>query len=670
MQIGLIKNTALEEKPLLVDVRFTHSLCIGQTGSGKTSSFIYPNLAHRLSLGHAILFFDIKGNEHKAIKKLAKDAGRLADVIEIGKPWGKNINILTDFNSRTFSTLLKKIIKMPLDGGSNSYFYNAAFSLGMSIFEIIKACSIISQEIHELKIEQTFAKNDYTVFTINDIYKASFHIDALYDFLQDRKRFAAEVFALLQANTQLYLDPDKQDLFQNIAINYSLLQNLLGELKKYDVPEKERSQVGKFEPSLLAVISTLSEGFGFMVSPSGSYISEKKNPIDIVECLQDAKIIIINVRVIPDSILELLLEHMFEKMIDLNLLCEEKRHPTSIFIDEAQRLVNKDIPLDILRSSKVDVIMAVQSELQLMSKFQSETDWQQISVNISEKYAFRSAFLGGSHLISFYAETGNLQTFEYVKEFSTVKRLAQPVFLTKDDLEAAEMEYQHKVLQLDELKENEIYQYDVTHFESEREIIVFDTKTKRKHHKKLFTQMQKEHVYSMFKEHIPLNPDELYKEIKDTQLPSKRTFNKICKKLSLKTVHQYKNSYAHLCLSYAILCNELLNGYENFWNIVFEEESEAVQSWLLELLQKASADVTFNLLINEKDDENEEEDYVDENTIEVVSMTSSVIKAALVEKLEGFGLQIYEDNNGLIFIFLTKYLLDKKQLFEDNGFSF
>ena len=43
-KVGLIKDTVVKEEIPLVDVKFTHALCIGQTGSGKTTSFIYPNI--------------------------------------------------------------------------------------------------------------------------------------------------------------------------------------------------------------------------------------------------------------------------------------------------------------------------------------------------------------------------------------------------------------------------------------------------------------------------------------------------------------------------------------------------------------------------------------------------------------------------------------------------
>ena len=655
MQAGLIKKAKLEEKSLLVDVKFTHSLCIGQTGSGKTSSFIYPNLVRRLQLGHGILFFDIKGNEHKAIKKLAKDAGRLDDVIEIGKPWGKNINIVTSFNSRTFGALLKKIIKIPEDGGQNSFFYNAAFSLGMSIFQIIKTSAIISQEITEIGANRFPIASDFTRFTLNDVYKACVSIDAIYNFLQIRKDFAQEVFEFLKINAYLYRDSKKQDLYENIAVNYSALESLLKDLEKYDVPPKERSSSSKFENALLSVVSTLSEGFGFMISPAGSYISEIENPIDIVERLQEAKVIIINVRVIPDGVLELMLENIFEKMIDLNLLSEEKRHPTSVFIDEAQRLINKNIPLDVLRSSKVDVVMAVQSEIQLISKFQSEADWQQISANISQKYAFRSAFFGGSHLVSFYADTGNLNTFEYVKEYSSITQLAQPIFLAKDDLEAVELEYQHKVLQLGELKKHEFYQYDVTHFESEREIIVYNAKTKKKHYQKLLTPMQKGNVFLMLKEYIPMNPDQLREEMKYQKSPSKPLLKKICDELDIKTLYAYKKFFQFHYDNYEDLCNSIIKKGANIWDeLVFRGTD--------------SSTLLLDIFEEEKDDEKSVETMIVKDILlEVVSINSAAIKSKIAQTLKDYDLMVYEEPNGELFIFANQdFIDDTKDFFEGD----
>jgi len=205
----------------------------------------------------------------------------------------------------------------------------------------------------------------------------------------------------------------------------------------------------------------------------------------------------------------LMLDQVFEQMIDLNLQNEEDKKPISIFIDEAQRLINRDIPLDILRSSKVDVLMAVQSEIQLISKFGSREDWQQISVNIAQKFAFKSAYFGGDHLLSFYVETALLETFEYAKEHDPKKFRAIPLFLNKEDYNSVEHDYQHNILKLKDIQQDEILFYDVTHFENEREIILINTKTSRKKYKKIFTEFQDRLILSEIKQYIKQPLEEL-----------------------------------------------------------------------------------------------------------------------------------------------------------------
>jgi hypothetical protein len=487
-------------------VNFTHSLCIGQTGSGKTTSFIYPNMKHRMNIGHGILFFDIKGSEHLALKKLAKDGNRLNDVIEIGKPWGSNINVIESLNNRTFLTLLENLVGDPSKGGSNTYFYNEAISLGSSIFHVLKLKAILSKEMDEIKLKDTAASQ--TSFTLADIYSIVYSIDTLYDFIQRIKKYEEIFHNFIIQNTEHY-NSDKSELYKNIVLNYTNLKVALKYFMKYDVQKDDRNDSSKFESSLLSVLSTLSSGFGFMATSSAKYISEKMNPLDIVESLQEGKIIIINVRVIPDVILELILEQIFEQMIDLNLQSEEDKKPISVFIDEAQRLINKDIPLDVLRSSKVDVLMAVQSEIQLISKFGSREDWQQISVNIAQKFAFKSAYFGGDHLLSFYVETALLETFEYAKEHDPKKFRAIPLFLNKEDFNSVEHDYQHNSLKLKDIQQDEILFYDVVHFENEREIILINTKTSRKKYKKIFTEFQDKLIFGEIKQYIKQPIEEL-----------------------------------------------------------------------------------------------------------------------------------------------------------------
>lgn len=505
-KVGLIKDTKIPEAVPWVDVKFTHALCIGQTGSGKTTSFVYPNLSRRLEIGHGVLFFDIKGSEHLAVKKLADDVGRLGDVVEIGKPWGAGINIMESFNNRTFHQLLISLVGDPAEGGSNTYFYNEALTLGAYIYQALRLKYILDKELSELDVFHT-KKMEY--FTLEEFFNIINSYEALYDFIQDMKSYSLELEDKIVSEAHHYNEEKTQELYKNIVLNSIYLRNTLNYFQKYDVQEANRNDKGSFDTSLYSVLSTLSGGFGFMAMPSARYLSQKENPLDVVEALQDSKIVIINVRVIPDVILELMLEQIFEKLIDLNLQSDEEKNPISIFIDEAQRLINKDIPLDVLRSSKVDVLMAVQSELQLVSKFKTREDWLQISVNIAQKFAFRSSYFGGEHLLSFYVDTATLETFEYAKEYDTKKYRAKPLFLNKKDLDKVEYRYQHKILKLKELKRDEILFYDVTHFENEREVVIVNLKTKKRKHKKLLSEYQNKLIFDEIKNYIKQPIEEL-----------------------------------------------------------------------------------------------------------------------------------------------------------------
>jgi hypothetical protein len=541
--VGLIQDEQIFEEMPLVDVKFTHSLCIGQTGSGKTSSYIYPNLKHRMEMNHGILFFDIKGNEHFAIKNLAKDAGRLQDVVEIGKPWGRNINILNSLNERKFYDLLIKLVGNPAQGGSNTYFYLEAIALGLNIYQMYKIRSIIIQELGEIeeilkkegkphdifhskiKIEQEF--------TLKDLYLVSRNMDTIYAFVQENKEFMKNVHTFLQDYGFLY-PLEHAHLYKNIALNYAEAQEISSWFSKFDYEQKKRDRDEGFDISLISVINSLSGGFNFMATSSASYIAEKEDPFNIVEALQESKIIIINVRVIPDIILEILLEQMFEEMIDLNLKDEAKRTPTSIFIDEAQRLINKNMPLDVLRSSKVDVLMAVQSELQLLSKFRTHEDWQQISINIAQKFSFHSSVAGSAQLANFHVDTSVLRTFEFVKEGSNRVYTAKPIFLDKSKFEEIEYAYQKDILKLEDAKDNKILFYDVSHFEKEREVIYVDIKTKKKTYAKVFTKQQEEAILSIVKEYIVLPASELLKSRYLKNIDDKEKYKRMHEQLSIR----------------------------------------------------------------------------------------------------------------------------------------
>jgi len=133
----------------IAPVDFQHVLCEGATGSGKTASFILPTLDDRLKKGHTIVFFDHKGHEHKKVKYLAKKAGRLKDVVEIGKPHASYINLLAELDT----IRLKDIIRNQ-GMSKDPYWSNSAANLVEDIIEPMRKLHNIVNALKEYDIFQ------------------------------------------------------------------------------------------------------------------------------------------------------------------------------------------------------------------------------------------------------------------------------------------------------------------------------------------------------------------------------------------------------------------------------------------------------------------------------------------------------------------------------------
>jgi hypothetical protein len=91
----------------IVPLDFRHSLIVGATGSGKTASVIRPNILDRMKRGYGMLIYTYKGHEHKYIKHIAKEQGRLEDVVEVAKPHGVFINLLDILNEKSIDAIVK-----------------------------------------------------------------------------------------------------------------------------------------------------------------------------------------------------------------------------------------------------------------------------------------------------------------------------------------------------------------------------------------------------------------------------------------------------------------------------------------------------------------------------------------------------------------------------------
>jgi hypothetical protein len=128
-------STTTDTNNITVPLDITNAVVFGQTGCGKTTSFIYKNLEQRIKMGHSILFFDYKGNEHAVVKYLANQAGRIKDIVEVGKTWNTPLQLLGDMSEKELETFIDSLIGN--DSGFD-FWNNGARSLAKDILSSLK----------------------------------------------------------------------------------------------------------------------------------------------------------------------------------------------------------------------------------------------------------------------------------------------------------------------------------------------------------------------------------------------------------------------------------------------------------------------------------------------------------------------------------------------------
>ena len=139
MKIGFNTSNTNTKKNIIFPKDFTNGIVFGRTGSGKTSCAILPNIEDRIESDYGLLIYDFKGNLHLQTKYLAQKYNKLSDVIEIGKPWGKNIN-LCDYLSLNQIPLIVKSENLKTD-----YWDTASRNLLENIYTVYKNFYILGE---------------------------------------------------------------------------------------------------------------------------------------------------------------------------------------------------------------------------------------------------------------------------------------------------------------------------------------------------------------------------------------------------------------------------------------------------------------------------------------------------------------------------------------------
>lgn len=430
-EIGF-KKTIVEQVSPLVPINFTNALCYGVTGSGKTSGFILPNIEHRIKANHALLVYDFKGNLHTAVKFIATKHNKLEDIIEVGKLYGSNINILKNININSLS----KIHKLIQGEHKDSYWSTASFALFSDLYFLL----IYLLELYEVILNTYEIKKDKSILTIDmflshiielDIYEVS--IQTLFKYLKDSETLTSfltsmkntidnYLISILNDNEELFIDCEK------VYVVYDSFKQRLNNLEGYSNLKNHSDETGRY-----AVISTLSS----TLSSISSLDFLNKDSLDIIKALNSSKIVIINVANLSDNVIAALNVSIYENLT--RRVSYSDTTPITIVADEAHRILNQEYTpdTDLCRENMFEYLFTTQSQMQLESALGS-FKMELMKRNIVSTYSFRTT---DESLI----QTTDLKEFEYI-DFSNNKRCkAKPIFISEDDLNRVEMQYQRDI---------------------------------------------------------------------------------------------------------------------------------------------------------------------------------------------------------------------------------
>ena len=400
MSIGFCNTNLKEKKQLQIPVDFRHCLILGETGSGKTASVITPLLIDRMKKNHGILIFDFKGNYHYTIKALAKK--KLQNVIELGKEYLSFTNIIEDLPIESLDKILRPILGHDKE---NKFWEESAIQLGVSILGIIKYMNELVED-----------------------YEYSYSFKSLIDIASDAKKiksFKKEVKNKINEILNSSKDYSKElNIIKVIAGYYENLNKVADDFSLEKMIEDNEKTV------LYSVMATL-------INPIASLRKESVNvpEIDVLKELCRGKIIIFSLNNFEQNVLNAIVASIFYKIILFKM--NYKDAPVTIIMDEAQKVLNNyfELPLDVLREYKVDVVLATQSIANLKEKLNPDKV-EALLANLTTKI-----YLNGQDM-----EVPKFQAF-----YNGMYYHLKPLEFKSFDKFFAEREYQRKYTKLKDL---------------------------------------------------------------------------------------------------------------------------------------------------------------------------------------------------------------------------
>ncbi|QSZ42198.1 hypothetical protein GJV85_08760 [Sulfurimonas aquatica] len=464
--MGFIQSTTCEvpTSSIIVPETFTHSIAFGQTGCGKTTSFIYPNLKKRLELGHGVLLYDYKGKEHLSVKYLAQSTGRLNDVVEIGKPWGENINLIQNMDEEELDKFFSNILSHGKDG---KYWENSAKSLGQAVLKILKAIesfSLVMSKVDKdfeqgesyIQIGRSSSKYSYkypTKRTLTSLVAVCSTFETLSSFIKGLSDLRSRTQVMIKENVkELVASAHDEELTEIKLLITELVRTRENLCEIIDESYDSLSSFGENSNENLT-----QNIIGSLVSPLISLSQNSffnANSFDIVSALNRGQIVVVNTQALSDSVLESLNNSILNELTQRTRSL--KLQPISVFMDEAQRILSEstDLPIDVLREAKVDIFLSTQNSALLKNKLESEK-FEALMGNLVHKYYFQSSVdeeLNSTYLLD------ELESFEHLSSTNKYESISSstPLFIELKEKIKAELKYQKK----HEIVKKFAYEYD------------------------------------------------------------------------------------------------------------------------------------------------------------------------------------------------------------------
>jgi hypothetical protein len=482
---------------------FSHTLIMGDTGSGKTVSLILPMINERIKQGYGMMIYAYKGHEHKRVKYLAKEAGCLDRVMEIGKPHGHYLNLLSFLDENA----LNKVI-IALGGREGDYFTTSAASLCVMVVNVLRQINRLAQRFggdtkNIEKIVNVYfsdSNSELQSFTypvanpsfkiVAEITKSPKNIINFFAGLEELVNNANRVLGICmreQKEADLFEEP-RTIYNQRISSAITVLEEIAKKYKDYSIESESGESSGN--NGVLQVLNNAIRNIA-----NKDYVNEED--IDIIKALNEKAIIVFDIEGLDSSVHEVLLESVLDKLS--RRVKEEDLNPIAIVIDEANRVLGAqtDMHNDILRESKVELIVAVQNEEQMIAKF-GKTKWTAVAKNFKNNYD-----VGRNHQIA-YNEAGHFK--------------GNPLLIDANSLDESEylyssIEKNRKIFEEsfiggEWLPEQFMVQYDNLSFEKSKMIVIVDennSKTELEYVGKSIKKLAKAKIEKLEAENIALN---------------------------------------------------------------------------------------------------------------------------------------------------------------------